>query len=214
VKVSEIFHSIEGEGIEIGRPEVFIRLAGCNLRCDWCDTKYALNDGKEMSIDELIQEISRYPCKNISITGGEPLLQREELLELVEELKEMNCWIQLNTNGTIFDRRIFELVDLVTMDCKCPSSGMESDIEALVRTKNSFGSKMQVKFVVSNEEDYQYAKNTIQTSLKGLANIIFQPEWHSRKFAKKLVESVKRDGLDVKVILQQQKVIWGLKRGV
>ena len=214
MKVSEIFYSIEGEGIEIGRPEVFIRLTGCNLRCDWCDTKYALNDGKEMSIDEIIQEIRRYPCKNISITGGEPLLQREELLELVEGLKEMNYWIQLNTNGTIFDQRIFELVDLITMDCKCPSSGMKSDLKVLARTKNSFSFKLQLKFIISNEEDYQYAKNIISTSLKDMANIIFQPEWHSRKFAKKLVEFVKRDGLNVKVILQQQKVIWGLKRGV
>ena len=214
MKISEIFYSIEGEGIEIGRPEVFIRLTGCNLRCGWCDTKYALNDGKEMSIDEIIQEIGRYPCKNISITGGEPLLQREELLELVEGLKEMNYWIQLNTNGTIFDQRIFELVDLVTMDCKCPSSGMKSDLEVLMSTKDSFGFKLQLKFVISNEEDYQYAKSIILTSFKDVANIIFQPEWHSRKFARKLVEFVKRDTLNVKVILQQQKVIWGLKRGV
>jgi len=214
VEVSEIFYSIEGEGIEIGRPEVFVRLAGCNLRCDWCDTKYAWNDGKEMSMDEIIQEISRYPCKNISITGGEPLLQREKLLRLVEELKEMNCWIQLNTNGTLFSREIFELVDLLTMDCKCPSSGMKSDLEVLARAKNSFGSKLQLKFVISNEEDYQYAKNIILTSLKDMENIIFQPEWHSRKFAKTLAESVKKDGLDVRLILQQQKVIWDLKRGV
>jgi len=214
VKISEIFYSIEGEGIEIGRPEVFIRLARCNLLCDWCDTKYALNDGKEMSIGEVIQEINRYPCKNISITGGEPLLQREELLELVEELKERNYWIQLNTNGTIFDQRIFELVDLLTMDCKCPSSGMESDIEALVRTKNSFGSKLQVKFVISNKEDYQYAKNVVLASLKSGTSVVLQPEWKSRKFTGKLVDLVKRDNLDVRVILQQQKMIWGLKRGV
>lgn len=214
MKVSEIFYSIEGEGIEIGRPEVFIRFAGCNLQCDWCDTKYALNNGKEMRMDEIIQEVSHYPCKNISITGGEPLLQREELLKLVEGLKKRNCWIQLNTNGTIFDQRIFELVDLITMDCKCPSSGMKSDLEVLVRTKNSFGSKLQLKFIISNEEDYQYAKNIVSTSLKHMANIIFQPEWQSSKFAQKLVEFVKRDGLNVKVILQQQKVIWGPKRGV
>ncbi|MEM1582972.1 MAG: 7-carboxy-7-deazaguanine synthase QueE, partial [Candidatus Bathyarchaeia archaeon] len=87
MKISEIFFSIEGEGIEIGRPEVFVRLSGCNLRCSWCDTKYALKNGKEMSIEEIIQEIGKYPCKNISITGGEPLLQRKELLELVKRLK-------------------------------------------------------------------------------------------------------------------------------
>jgi len=95
VRVSEIFYSIEGEGIEIGRPEVFIRLVGCNLRCEWCDTKYAFNDGEEVNIDEIIQEIRRYPCRNVSITGGEPLLQREELLELIRRLKEKNYWIHM-----------------------------------------------------------------------------------------------------------------------
>ena len=214
MKVSEIFYSIEGEGIEVGRPEVFIRLAGCNLRCNWCDTKYALNDGKEISIDEIIQEARRHSVKNISITGGEPLLQREELVELVEELKELNYWIQINTNGTIFDQKIFELVDLITMDYKCPSSGMKSDFQVLVRTKNSFGSKLQLKFVISNEGDYQYARDIVLNSFKDVTNIVFQPEWQSRKFAGKLVEHVKRDGLNVKVIFQQQKIIWGHKRGV
>lgn len=214
MEVSEIFYSIEGEGIEIGRPEVFIRLAGCNLRCDWCDTKYAWDNGKQMSIDEITREIKRYPCKNISITGGEPLLQTEELLELVEKLKEVKYWIQLNTNGTIFNQRIFELVDLITMDCKCPSSGMKSDLKVLAKTKNSFGSKLQFKFVISNEEDYQYAKNVISISLKDKASIIFQPEWNSRKFSEKLVDLVKRDNLGVRVILQQQKMIWGMKRSV
>ena len=118
MKVCEIFYSIEGEGIEIGRLEVFVRLSGCNLRCKWCDTKYAWEEGKEMSVDEVIKEIKKYPCKSVSITGGEPLLQREEVFELVKKLKEMGYWIQINTNGTIFDERIFRLVDLITMDCK------------------------------------------------------------------------------------------------
>jgi len=214
VRVSEIFYSIEGEGIEIGRPEIFIRLAGCNLRCEWCDTKYTCNDGEEMGTDKIIQEVSRYPCQNISITGGEPLLQIDELTELLEGFKEMNYWIQLNTNGTIFAERIFELVDLITMDCKCPSSGMKSDLEVLAKAKNLFGFKLQLKFVISNEADYQYAKDVISTSLKDIANIVFQPEWHSRKFTKKLAYFVKRDGLNARVILQQQKMIWGTKTGV
>ena len=214
MKISEIFYSIEGEGIEIGRPEIFIRLAGCNLRCEWCDTKYTWNNGKEMSTDDVIEEISHYPCKNTSITGGEPLLQIDELTELLEGLKEMNYWVQLNTNGTIFAKRIFELVDLLTMDCKCPSSGMKSDLEVLVKAKNSFGFKLQLKFIISNEEDYQYAKDVIPTYFENVANIVFQPEWHSRKFARKLAEFVKRDGLNAKVILQQQKMIWGTKTRV
>lgn len=214
MEVSEIFYSIEGEGIGIGRPEVFIRLAGCNLRCKWCDTKYTWSDGKEISIDEIIAEISRYPCKNISITGGEPLLQREELFELVKRLKEMNYWIQLNTNGTIFDQKIFELVDLITMDYKCPSSGMKSDLNVLKKTRELFPSKSQFKFVISDEEDYRYAKDVVTSLLKDVPNLIFQPEWTSRKFAKKLAESVMKDQLAVRIILQQQKMIWGTRKGI
>lgn len=214
MEISEIFYSIEGEGIEIGRPEIFIRLTGCNLRCTWCDTPYALENGKEMDIKEIVQEVSRYPCKSISITGGEPLLQREELFELVQRLKKLDYWIQINTNGTIFDEENFDLVDLISMDCKCPSSGMKSDLDVLEKTKNLFGSKSQFKFVIANEQDYRYAKNIVLASLRDRTNIIFQPEWNSRKFTKKLVDLVKKDYLNVRVILQQQKIIWGVKRGV
>lgn len=213
MKISEIFYSIEGEGIEIGRPEIFIRLTGCNLRCRWCDTKYALEGGKEMSIEKIIQEVSKYPCKSVSITGGEPLLQKEELWELVKQLKALDYWIQINTNGTIFDEEIFNLVDLISMDCKCPSSGMKSNFEVLRETDKLFSPKTQFKFVISDEEDYKYAKKVID-SLALQSKIVFQPEWRNRKFARELVELVKKDVLNVRVTLQQQKIIWGVKRGV
>jgi len=212
VKVSEIFYSIEGEGIEIGRPEIFIRLAKCNLQCNWCDTKYALENGIEMSIEEILQEVGEYPSKSVSITGGEPLLQRDELLELVRRLKDSDYWIQINTNGTIFDEEIFRLVDLISMDAKCPSSGMKSDFQVMKKTKEFFDSKTQFKFIISDKEDYEYAKKIV--SSLNASNIVFQPEWNSRKFTVKLVDLVKRDNLNVRVILQQQKVIWGTKRGV
>ena len=212
MKISEIFYSIEGEGIEIGRPEVFVRLSGCNLRCKWCDTKYALKNGKEMSVEDIIQEVGKYPCKNVSITGGEPLLQRRELLELVKRFKDLGYWIQINTNGTIFDEEIFKLVDLISMDCKCPSSGMKSDLEVIRKTKELFDPKTQFKFIISDKRDYEYAKNVV-LSLNAL-NVVFQPEWKNRKFTRQLVDLAKKDGLKLKVILQQQKVIWGIKRNV
>jgi len=212
MKISEIFYSIEGEGIEIGRPEVFVRLAGCNLRCDWCDTKYALKNGKEMSIEEIIIEVRKYPCKSASMTGGEPLLQRKELFKLIQQLKKMDYWIQVNTNGTIFAKEIFGLVDLITMDCKCPSSEMKSELEILKKTKELFDVKTQFKFVISNREDYEYAKEIV--SYLRASNIVFQPEWSSRRFTRKLVDLIKKDCLNVRVILQQQKMIWGVRRGV
>jgi len=212
MKLIEIFYSIEGEGIEIGRPEIFIRLAGCNLRCVWCDTKYAWENGKKMSIEEIIKEVKKYACKRISITGGEPLLQKEELLELIKKLKDNGYWIQINTNGTIFDEEIFRSVDLISMDCKCPSSGMKSDLQVLKRTRELFGFKSQFKFVISDERDYDYAKKII--SLLDSSNVVFQPEWGKRRFTKELIKLVKKDGLDVKIIIQQHKVIWGNRRGI
>ncbi len=214
MKVSEIFYSIEGEGIEIGRPEVFIRLAECNLRCTWCDTKYTWENGKDMSTNEVINEVAKYPCRSVSITGGEPLLQKEELLKLIQRFKKMKYWIQINTNGTIFDEEIFSLADLISMDCKCPSSKMRSELDVLEKTSKLFKQKTQFKFVISDENDYEYAVNIVSSSLRSASNIVFQPEWSSREFAEDLISLVKRDNLKAKVILQQQKVLWGKKRGV
>ena len=168
-----------------------------------------MESGEECGNEEIIKEIGKYPCKNISITGGEPLLQKEELLKLIKKLKTLRYWIQINTNGTIFDKEIFELTDLITMDCKCPSSGEKSTNDVLEKTKTLFNHKSQFKFVISDEKDYHYAKNVVLSTFRDATNIIFQPEWNNRKFARKLVELVKKDNLNVKIILQQQKMIWG-----
>ena len=212
MKISEIFKSIEGEGIAIGKLEVFVRLAGCNLNCSWCDTKYALENGKKKPIEEIIKEVQKYCLKNVSITGGEPLLQKSELLELVTNLKTLDYWIQLNTNGTIFDQQIFKKSDLISMDCKCPSSQMKSDIEVLKKTIQLFDYKSQIKFVISNNQDYKFAKNII-SSIKA-STVVFQPEWKSRLLTEELVNKVKNDCLNVRVILQQHKTIWGERKGV
>lgn len=214
MKISEIFCSLEGEGIGVGRPEIFVRLANCNLKCAWCDTKYSWNDGQEMSLNKIVDEIAKYPCKSVSITGGEPLLQRGELLELVRQLKNADYWIQINTNGTIFDKALFDLADLISIDCKCPSSGMKSDIEVLRKVKDLFAPKSQFKFVISNEEDYQYSKNILSSLLKGAPNVVLQPEWTKRRISKRLAKLILKDHLDARMILQQHKIIWGEKRGV
>lgn len=212
MRISEIFYSVEGEGIEIGRVEIFVRLSNCNLNCKWCDTKYAKQDGREMEIQEVLSEIEKYPGKNISITGGEPLCQSSQLLDLLSQLKSLGYWVQINTNGTLFDRRIFELVDLVSMDCKCPSSGEESNMAVIEKTRALFDYKTQLKFVVSDKRDLDHAKRVIKKL--NPTNSVIQPEWTHRKFASKIVDSVKKDGLNSRIIIQQHKVIWGNKKGV
>jgi len=214
LKVAEIFYSIEGEGIEIGRPEIFVRLAGCNLNCSWCDTKYALEDGKEMNVNSVLSEIASFPCRNVSITGGEPLIQMEEVYQLVSQLKQSNYWVQLNTNGTLFHEDIFNLVDLISMDCKCPSSEMSSQDETLRKTLDLFNSKTQFKFVISNMTDYRYALGKVSSIFGEAKNIVFQPEWKSREFAKELAILIRKSKCNIRMILQQHKIIWGNKRGV
>ena len=211
MKVSEIFYSIEGEGIAIGKPQVFIRLTACNLRCTWCDTKSASDNGKLMTADEIITQVSTYPCKNVSITGGEPLLQKQEVLELVTKLKSKDFWIQLNTNGTIFNEDIFRIIDLLTIDCKCPSSMMKSDVSILKNVKESFDQKSQLKFVIANDEDFEYAEKMLAEL--NFETSIFQPEWRNKKYAKKIVEKVKTHSINTRIIIQQHKVIWGNKKG-
>lgn len=214
MKISEIFYSIEGEGIEIGTPEVFVRLSGCNLKCEWCDTKYSWDQGQEMTLTEVLSEIEKYPSKNVSITGGEPLLQKKELQQLISKLKTAGYNIRVNTNGTLFDKNFFDSIDLITMDCKCPSSGEESDLEVIKKTRKMYPKKTQLKFVISNKTDYEHAKRIIQSDLKEVKNVVIQPQWKKKSFARKLAQLMLQDKLTARLILQQHKIIWGEKKGV
>ena len=132
MKVNEIFYSIQGEGTAIGMPTVFLRLFACDLRCSWCDTMYAVEgtDFKEISNDEIIEEIEKYGCPNICITGGEPLIQKKELVPLAEELVSRGYFIVLETSG---HKEPPEIVNdpscMISMDCKCPGSGMEDRMD-------------------------------------------------------------------------------------
>jgi 7-carboxy-7-deazaguanine synthase len=101
IKINEIFLSIQGEGLQSGLPTIFIRTTGCNLRCEWCDTQYAYNDGEELSLGEIIEECKKYKTKNVCLTGGEPLLHKEESLQLIKELVEKNFEVVVETNGAV-----------------------------------------------------------------------------------------------------------------
>lgn len=209
MQINEIFYSIQGEGVHIGIPMVFVRFTGCNLRCEWCDTKYAFFEGKMMSLEEVMKEIKKYKTKWVCITGGEPLLQNE-VYALIDQLLKEEHHILIQTNGSM------PLVDIpcedtifINMDIKTPSSKMqdkllESNIELL-------GKKDSIKFVIADDEDYKY----MRPFLKGHqieSQIIIQPE--GNKNYKALVEKVLKDRLDVRVLPQLHKLIWGDKHGV
>jgi 7-carboxy-7-deazaguanine synthase len=213
MKVSEIFYSIQGEGIEIGLPTVFVRLFACDLRCEWCDSMYAVEgrDFKETSIEDVRNLIEAYNCKRICITGGEPLLQREELEELANDLVTDGYKISLETSGHKDPPPIFWTDNcVISMDCKCPSSRMEERMD--FRLFEKLRPKDQLKFVINDGLDYEYAKSVLK-SHKIEASIIFQPV-HGTNL-KWLAQRVIEDKLeDVRILPQLHKIIWGEKRGV
>src|SRR5512136_1450492 len=152
MKIAEIFKSLQGEGKNQGKPCLFIRLAGCNLNCQWCDTTYARTGGIEMGLDMILEQVWRTNPSYVCITGGEPLLQADELEPLLISLHKRGTAIDIETNGT-FDFRILQPYASICMDVKCPSSEEQSNLALLdaIRPLDS------VKFVVKDEADCQYA---------------------------------------------------------
>ena len=210
--VNEIFYSIQGESINSGRPCIFVRLTGCNLRCSYCDTRYAYEQGVNMELTEIMNRIAAYKCRLVEITGGEPLIQ-SETPGLIYRLLENGYEVMLETNGSIdisrVDGRCIKIVDI-----KCPTSG-ESDKNDMKNLKK-LGSKDQVKFVIGNRIDYKYAKETIDSNCPDFPKdqILFSPLSEGIAPAQ-LAEWILEDNLNVRLHLQLHKIIWpDRERGV
>ena len=213
LKVNEIFYSIQGESSYAGLPCVFVRLTGCNLRCSYCDTRYAYEEGKDLEIGEIIDRVASYRCRLIEITGGEPLIQKETP-DLTYRLLEKGFKVLLETNGSIdissIDERCVRIVDI-----KCPSSGQEknTDLENLKR----LSIKDEIKFVIGSREDYLYAQNIMSLIRKNNLKIkpaLFSPLYNQMD-PKLLAEWILADHGDVRMQIQLHKIIWGPEtRGV
>jgi 7-carboxy-7-deazaguanine synthase len=158
MRISEIFRSLQGEGRNQGRACTFVRLAGCNLNCAWCDTRYARSGGADLSVDMVADRTRHLGVDCVCITGGEPLLQGKELLELLIRLQQTGATVEIETNGTI-DFRPFQPYASINMDVKCPSSGEESRTDLL----GSIRDQDTVKFVVADPRDCSYAEDVIRT---------------------------------------------------
>ncbi len=207
MEICEIFHSLQGEGKDLGLPTIFVRTTGCNLRCEWCDTSYAWDGGKDLEIGIIKEKLDMISCRRVCITGGEPLLQRD-LMGLIEELIP-SYEISIETNGS---KDISELIkkDLrVSMDYKTPSSGMEEkmieDNLGLLRERD------QLKFVISDMDDYEFSVEILERSELD-CEVIFQNEEGFE--LKRLAESVLTDGVEVRVLPQLHKMIWTEEKGV
>jgi 7-carboxy-7-deazaguanine synthase len=210
--VNEIFHSIQGESSFAGQRCVFVRLTACDLRCTWCDTAYAFDEGRKRALDDVISEVEGYGCSLVEVTGGEPLLQ-DEVYPLMDRLLARGKTVLLETGGHRSTERVPPAV-VTILDVKCPGSGEAH--------RNEWGNldrlrpHDEVKFVVGDRADYEFARGVVQE--RGLASraaaIHFSPV-HGELEARALSEWVLADRLPVRVQLQLHKYIWPVgTRGV
>ncbi|WP_176492747.1 7-carboxy-7-deazaguanine synthase QueE [Nitrosomonas ureae] len=205
LRINEIFFSLQGETSRVGLPTVFVRLTGCPLRCGYCDTAYAFTGGENISIAEILNRIAHYKTNYITVTGGEPLAQKACLV-LLTALCDAKYSVSLETSGAL-DLSQVDLRVCKVMDIKTPGSGEV--------TKNNWGNlihltpKDEIKFVLCNEADYQWAGEIIRRKqLSQLCPILFSPVYDSLNPAT-LASWILRDELPVRMQLQMHKLLWG-----
>ncbi|MCH9007866.1 radical SAM protein [candidate division KSB1 bacterium] len=204
MRITEIYHSIQGESRFAGRPCVFVRTTGCNLRCVWCDTEYAFYGGAEMSLDQIVAKTDRFGCKLVEITGGEPLLQKD-VPELAQLLVDRDYTVLVETSGerdiSVLDKRVIKIMDL-----KCPGSG-ESHRNRWQNIAH-LSAQDEVKFVVKDRKDYDWAVDVIKKrGLERRCHILISPVF-SELAPDELVNWILQDGLDVRFQLQLHKLVW------
>ncbi|MBS3754666.1 MAG: radical SAM protein [Desulfobacterales bacterium] len=212
LRVNEIFYSIQGESLHAGRPCIFVRLTGCNLRCSYCDTTYAYFEGRIMDMDEIVSKVAAYGCRLVEITGGEPLMQ-EQTPVLVDRLLASGLEVLMETNGTYpIDRVSPECIKIV--DIKCPASGEseKTDFDNISRLKK----QDQVKFVVCDRRDYEFARQVIERFWPGRPTcpVLISPAF-GRLEPDRLAGWILEDRMDIRLQLQLHKIIWPhIQRGV
>lgn len=204
LNINEIFFSIQGESSFAGLPCVFVRLTYCNLRCNYCDTEYAFYEGDWRSIDDIIEEIKKYNCRLVEVTGGEPLLQ-ENVLPFMSRLCDEKYTVLLETGGHMDIAQVDKRVKRI-MDIKCPSSN-ESH-KTFWPNIEKLNSNDQVKFVIGDFEDYQFAKEIINKyNLNEICTILLSPVFRKIN-VQQLAEWILEDNLPVRMQLQMHKFIW------
>jgi len=205
LKINEIFHSLQGEARDAGKPTVFIRLTGCPLRCSYCDSAYAFHGGEWMHIDHIVRDVAEYGTRYICVTGGEPLAQKR-CHALLTRLCDAGYEVSLETSGAVdvsrVDPRVSRVVDIKTPDSGEAARNQWDNLDAL-------GDNDQVKFVVCSRRDYDWALAEIRSrGLEQMHELLISPCWQ-RQDATELAGWVLRDQLAARVQLQLHKILWG-----
>ena len=209
VSINEIFYSIQGEAKNSGKPTIFIRTAGCPFRCSYCDTEYAFTEGNKFKISNIISKIKSYKTNYVTVTGGEPLAQKNIII-LLSALLNNSYNVSIETSGLLDISDIPNDIEIV-MDIKTPSSNEDSKN---IKNNLSIIKKTDViKFVIGNRKDYEWSKDIlIKNSLSNFKNIYFSPV-HDALNLSDLADWILSDNLNVTLQLQLHKYIWGDERG-
>ena len=205
LKINEIFYSIQGESSLTGKPTVFIRTSGCHLRCTYCDTTYAYYKGKKMSNKDIIEKISKYPCKRVCLTGGEPLLQKGSH-SLLDNLLKLNYFCSIETSGSLdcskLPRGIKKIIDI-----KTPDSG-EPDTLCMDNLKCVGDGKTEFKFVICSKRDFEWSISfAAKHQMFQNSEILFSPSY-GRISTEWLAEKILNSGQEIRLQIQLHKVIW------
>ena len=210
LKIYEIFHSLQGETSRIGLPTVFVRLTGCPMRCTYCDTAYAFSGGGNMQIAEILAKVSEFGTRYVTVTGGEPLAQKECYV-LLQALCDAGYSVSLETGGAMDIAPVDERVSII-LDIKTPASNEEKNM--LWGNVKHIKPKDEIKFVLCNRDDYDWAKAKLsELKLNEKCPVLFSPSYHDLK-ADELASWVLADKLQVRMQIQLHKVLWGERAGV
>ena len=209
LRITEIFYSLQGEASRAGLPTVFVRLTGCPLRCTWCDTTYSFTGGEAATIESVLAEVAKYPARQVCVTGGEPLAQKE-CLPLLSALCDAGYDVSLETSGALdvsaVDARVSRIMDL-----KAPGSGESA--RNLWENLKVLGARDEIKIVIASRADYEWARDMLrQHGLNRICPVLFSPA-QGQVEPRALAEWILEDGLDVRFQMQLHKVLWGNMKG-
>lgn len=209
LRITEVFYSLQGEASRVGLPTVFVRLTGCPLRCTWCDTTYSFTGGEPATIASVLAEVAKYPARQVCVTGGEPLSQKE-CLPLLVALCDAGYDVSLETSGALdvsaVDPRVSRIMDLKAPDSGEVGRNLWSNLDCL-------DGRDEIKIVIASRGDYEWARDVVrQRQIDAICPVLFSPAQGLLE-ARLLADWILEDGLNVRFQLQLHKLLWGNMQG-